>query len=186
MAITIDQESANISYLWGKRRENVLLWNDNGQKRRRWRPVKQEAEVVLNPIHLRPALQVGAIACKECDHLEEAARLRIQLQLLRLLQQLLVLVLVLGFDSIVFSKFFKITSTFVAQGVRKNWFHLRGGAVKAFLMHLNLKDTELNMLSKLLRRENRTSSQNWKLCLFKILPSSSLTDRLKGCSYWQS
>ena len=104
----------------------------------RWKPVEQEAEFILNPFHLSPALQVGAIACKECDHLEEAARLRVQLQLLCLLQQLLVLVLVLGLDSIAFSKLFHVTSTFVAHGVRKNWFHLRGGAVKAFLMHLNV------------------------------------------------
>ena len=50
------------------------------------------------------------------------------------------------FDSFFLSKFLQVTSTFVAHGVRKNWFHLRGGAVKAFLMHLNLWDTQLNML----------------------------------------
>ena len=53
----------------------------------------------------------------------------------------MLVLIVLRFNNSFYKKLLlKGTSTFVAHGVRKNWFHLRGGAVKAFLMHLNLEE----------------------------------------------
>ena len=64
-------------------------------------PVEQETEVILNPFHLWLGLrlglrvggtfhlclpfQVGAIACKEGNHFQEATRLCVKLKLLCLL-----------------------------------------------------------------------------------------------------